>query len=376
MDFEDIRPYKDEEVVGKIQKLIEEEQFQQVIQHVIPEIPYAIFKQQLLSISTVREFQAKVVVPLLDKLLAKSAKGLSFSGLENLEKGKNYLFISTHRDIVLDSALMNYILLKEGFETAEIAIGDNLMKIPWVVDLVKLNKTFIVKRNLPKEQKVAGSLQLSGYINHTIQEKGESIWIAQRSGRSKNGDDRTNPSILKMFNLKGKNANVIDNLRDLEICPVSISYEFNPCDVLTMPELLMVAKGEKYEKEPMEDMLHMAQGIEGNKGRIEVSFGKPLNSSLDELAEIQNKNELLSAISQRIDDEIHSTYKLMPTNYIAFDLLKNTSEYQDHYSAQEKEEFQNYMQKRLANVDAKEELKSEIFLSMYANPVINKIGLQ
>jgi len=375
MNFEDIRPYHDAEVAEKIQKLLAEEQFQQVIEYVLPELPFEAFKQQLLAIDTVKEFQSKVIVPMLNKLLSKSAAGLSFNGTDKLEKGKHYLFISTHRDIVLDSALMNYILLQEGFETAEIAIGDNLMKIPWVVDLVKLNKTFIVKRSLPKEQKVEGSMQLSGYINHTIREKGESIWIAQRSGRSKDGDDRTNPSILKMFNLKGESSSVLDNLKGLQICPVSISYEFNPCDALTLPELIKVSKGEKYEKEPMEDMMHMAQGIEGRKGRIEVSFGKPISKSLDQLEGISNRNELLASVAKLIDNEIHATYKLMSTNFIAYDLLNSSQQFAEKYTAAEMEEFQAYMSTKLEGVDAEEALKRETFLKMYANPVSNKLAL-
>src|SRR5699024_10494946 len=159
-----------------------------------------------------------------------------------------------------------------------IAIGDNLMTIPWVVDLVKLNKSFIVKRNVKKEEKVKASIELSHYINYTIRQQQNSIWIAQRSGRSKNGDDRTNQSLIKMFNLAGSSESAIENLQALNICPITVSYEYNPCDILTLPELVKTAKGEKYEKAPMEDMQHMARGIEGAKGRIVVSFGKPINS--------------------------------------------------------------------------------------------------
>ena len=375
MNFEDIRPYSDSEVKEKIQKLLSEEQFQQVIAYAIPEIPFEIFKKQMNAVTTIKEFQAKIIVPLLDQLLKKSSEGISFNGTENLKKGKGYLFVSTHRDIVLDSALMNYILLQEGFETAEIAIGDNLMKIPWVVDLVKLNKSFIVKRDLPKEQKVEGSMQLSAYINHAIQENGKSIWIAQRSGRSKNGDDRTNPSILKMFNLMGKSGTTLENIKALDICPVSISYEYNPCDALTLPELITVSKGEKYEKQPMEDMIHMGQGIEGVKGKIEVSFGKPINTSIDELKGIANRNELLSSIAKQIDDEIHSTYKLLSTNYISYDLLHQSDQFKDQYSTEQKDGFVAYMTQKIQGIEGDEKLKEETFLKMYANPVVNKLAL-
>ena len=373
MNFEDIRPYHDDEVEEKIADLLKEEQFQQVIKHVMPEIPFELFKRQMLSIKAVNEFQVKVVVPLLDKLLKKSTNGLSYRGIENLEKDKDYLFVSTHRDIVLDSALMNYVLVKEDFETAEIAIGDNLMKVPWIVDLVKLNKTFIVKRSLAGEKRLEGSMQLSSYINHTIKEKGANIWIAHKAGRSKDGNDRTNPSLIKMFNLGGDADTAAENLKNLNICPVSISYEYNPCDVLTLPELMTVAKGEKYEKQPMEDLMHMGQGLEGDKGRVEVSFGKPLNKIVDWSKLPQSGTELFANVAKTIDKEIHSTYKLMPTNYIAFDLLNNGDQYKDKYTEAEKIGFQTYMESRLTEVAADEEFKHQTFLKMYAYPVINKL---
>ena len=373
MNFEDIRPYHDEEVQQKVKNLVDEPQFQQVIEHVYNEVNYLEFKEKMLQVQTVKQFQQFIVVPLLNKLLKKSTNGLSFEGIENLEKGKAYLFVSTHRDIVLDSALMNYVLLEQGFETAEIAIGDNLMKIPWVVDLVKLNKSFIVKRNLPKEEKVQGSIQLSSYINHTIKNKGESIWIAQRSGRSKDGNDATNPSLLKMFNLANGEMPALEGIKSLNICPVSIAYEYNPCDVLTLPEQMIVAKGEKYEKQPMEDMMHMGQGIEGEKGRVKVSFGQPLNALLDELEGVKNRNQLLASVAKIIDNEIHHSYHLMPTNYIAYDILNKTEQFKEEYTTAEKQGFKTYMESRLKEIAGDEQLKHDTFLMMYANPVSNSL---
>lgn len=374
MNFDDIRPYRDEEVKNKIKNLIAEEQFQQMIGFIRPDVDFEEMKQLMENISTVYDFQSKFIVPLLDVLIGKTTNGVSFHGLENLEKGKSYLFVSTHRDIVLDSALMNYVLLKQGYETAEIAIGDNLMKIPWIVDLVKLNKTFIVKRSVPKEQKLHASMELSSYINHTIKDKGESIWIAQRAGRSKDGDDRTNPSLLKMFTLGGSESNVIDNLKDLEIVPFSVTYEFNPCDALTMPELLNKAKGESYEKQPMEDMIHMGKGLEGNKGRVEVSFSPPLNNTIESFRFIKNRNDLFAAIANEIDRSVHWNYKLMPSNYIAFDLLNGNSDYENNYTNDELENFKSYINTQLEEVEGDEDLKRETFLKIYANPLINYLA--
>ncbi|MEQ8909689.1 MAG: 1-acyl-sn-glycerol-3-phosphate acyltransferase [Vicingaceae bacterium] len=373
MNFDEIRPYHDHEVPAKIEGLLKEEQFQAVLQQVNPGLPFDVFLEKIKAVQTVKQFQAEIIVPILEVLLKKSTQGLSFDGIENLEKGKAYLFVSTHRDIVLDSALMNFVLLKEGFETAEIAIGDNLMKIPWIVDLVKLNKTFIVKRNVPKEEKVKASIELSSYINHTIKEKQNSIWIAQKSGRSKDGNDQTNPSLLKMFSLAAEEGSSIDKIKGLNICPISVAYEYNPCDILTLPELMTLAKGERYEKEPMEDLMHMGEGIEGQKGKVTVSFGKPINAALNELKDITNRNELLAAIAKQIDKQIHQTYHLMPSNYIAYDLLFNEDKFASNYSDSEKSEFEAYLKKRLEEFDGDSDFAHHTFLKMYANPVINSL---
>lgn len=375
MNFDEIRPYRDEEVPEKIKSLVEEAQFQQVMEQVSPEIPFQVLKAGMLRIKTIREFQEKIIVPMLDKLCKQSTDGVESSGLENLEKGKSYIFISTHRDIALDSALMNLILLKAGFETAEIAIGDNLMKIPWVVDLVKLNKTFIVKRSLPKEQRAEGSLQLSSYINHALKEKNESIWIAQKAGRSKDGNDRTNPSIIKMFSLAAGEEKPIDYLKSLNICPVSIAYEYNPCDELTMPELMAQAHGEKYEKAPMEDLMQMGQGITGKKGKVRVSFGKPINEDLEKLRGWKNLNDLFASVAKLVDNQIHDTYGLMDTNYLAYDLLHEKAQFADKYSAEEKADFEAYVQKRVDKIEGDKAFIREVFLKMYATPVANKIAL-
>ncbi len=375
MNFDEIRPYTNEEVPEKIKALVDEPQFQQVMEQVNPEIPYATLKAGMMRITSIKDFQAKIIVPMLEKLCQQSTAGVSVSGLENLDPAKRYVFISTHRDIALDSALMNLILLKNGFETAEIAIGDNLMKIPWVVDLVKLNKTFIVRRSLPKEQRAQGSMELSSYIHYAIKEKNESVWIAQKAGRSKDGNDRTNPSIIKMFNLAGKEEEPIANLKSLHICPVSISYEYNPCDVLTMPELMAQAHGETYEKAPMEDLMQMAEGITGQKGKVQVSFGKPLKDSMNDFSDYENINELFATVAKAIDHQIHATYGLMDTNYLAYDLLHGSNRFEAKYTAEEKAEFASYISDRTAKIDGDPAFIREVFLKMYATPVENQLAV-
>ena len=372
MNFDEIRPYKDEEVPTKIKALLQEEQFQEVMKQVNPDVPLEMFKAKMLSITNIRQFQAEIIVPVLQRLISLSTQGVTFDGIDNLQKDTAYLFVSTHRDIVLDSALMNFVLLKEGFETAEIAIGDNLMKIPWVVDLVKLNKSFIVKRDVPKEEKVKTSIELSSYINHTIIEKQSSIWIAQKSGRSKNGNDQTNPSLLKMFSLAAEGTNALDKVKQLNICPISVAYEYNPCDALTLPELMTQAKGGKYEKQPMEDMIHMAEGIQGRKGRVVVSFGKPINGELEHLSEITNRNDLLAAVAKVIDNQIYQSYHLLPTNFMAYDLLFGERKYAHEYTDDELKAFTAYLEAKIEGVEGDHDFKRHTFLEMYANPVINK----
>lgn len=373
MNFDDIRPYTDEEVPEKIQQLIEEPQFEMVMAKASPEIPFKLLKIQMSRIKTVKEFQAKIIVPLLEQMLKNTTTGLNVEGLENITPDKRYTFISTHRDIALDSAMMNMILLKNGHETAEIAIGDNLMQIPWVVDLVKLNKTFIVKRKVSKEERLQTSLQLSSYIHHAIKEKKQSVWIAQKSGRSKDGNDRTNPSIIKMLSLVGNQ--LMEDLESLNICPVSISYEYNACDHMMLPEVMSMERNERYEKQPMEDMMQMAEGVTGQKGNLIVSFGKPLTIA-EIIKEEDAPNEAFAKVATAVDSEIHRTYALMPTNYMAFDLLAEQPKFFKEYSEGQLKEFEDYIAKKIAKVEGDEAEKRRVFLKMYANPVYNKLEVE
>lgn len=372
MNFDDIRPYTDDEVAEKIQNLLNEPQFEMVMTQASPEIPFKLLKAQMSRIKTIREFQSKIIVPLLDQMLKKTTKGMTVQGLENISPEKRYTFISTHRDIALDSAMMNVILLKNGHETAEIAIGDNLLKIPWVVDLVKLNKTFIVRRSVSKAERHQTSLQLSSYIHHAIKEKNQSVWIAQKAGRSKDGNDRTNPSIIKMFSIGGGD-DIRKSLEEINLCPVSISYEYNACDHMMLPEVMSMARNEPYEKQPMEDMMQMAEGIIGQKGALKVSFGRPI-----EIAKILNDdnlapNEIFARVAKAIDREIHSTYALMPTNYMAYDLLEESSQFSNEYEPSDLSEFVNYINERIAKVDGEEDEKRRVLLKMYAHPVYNQL---
>lgn len=369
MEFEDIRPLHDNEVKEGIARLLNVQEFRGMVDYAFQgKIPFEQIEQQLRQITTVKQFQSGLITKMLGFVIAKTSESFTFSGLENLEKGKAYLFLSTHRDIVLDSALMNLVLNDNDYDTARIAIGDNLVKEPWINDLVRLNKSFIVKRGKQGKDKVMASMQLSKYIAHSILNDNESVWIAQREGRTKDGIDKTQPGLIKMLSIAGRKAPV-EHLRQLNIVPVTISYEYNPCDALLLPELLAKSEEREYVKGPMEDLISMMKGIEGKKGRIHLSFGDPLNSIGNNLVDV-TEEKFVNQIVDLVDHEVYKKFQLFPTNFIADDLLNQQTKWANNYTTEEKETFEKVMTSRLAAVEGDQEKLKNIYLKMYANPVI------
>lgn len=374
MNFENIRAYRDDEYQSIIKKLLEVEVLMETIHSYLPELTIDEIKEKLLSFSTIKQFQSEMVCWVIDRILTTSSDGITFKGITELNPNISNLFISNHRDIVLDSALINYALNERKKNTSEIAIGSNLLSLPWVKDLVRLNKSFIVRRNVPKQEVIEASKNLSAYINYTLKEKKQDIWIAQREGRAKDGFDKTTPGLLKMFGMCS-NGNLLEHLLSLYITPVAISYEYDPCDYLKIPELLKKHQGEEYIKAPNEDNKHMVLGIKGYKGKIHIHFGRPINDEIEHLAHITNKNELLKQIAEIIDKRIYTNYHLFPTNYIAYDWLNESNTFENQYTKEEKTKFESYTVKRLENFKGND-LAKEIFLKMYANPVMNKLKVQ
>lgn len=374
MNFENIRAYRDDEYQSIIKKLLEVEVLMETIHSYLPELTMDEIKEKLLSFSTIQQFQNEMVCWVIDRILTTSSDGITFKGITELNPNISNLFISNHRDIVLDSALINYALNERKKNTSEIAIGSNLLSLPWVKDLVRLNKSFIVRRNVPKQEVIEASKNLSAYINYTLKEKKQDIWIAQREGRAKDGFDKTTPGLLKMFGMCS-NGNLLEHLLSLYITPVAISYEYDPCDYLKIPELLKKHQGEEYIKAPNEDNQHMVLGIKGYKGNIHIHFGRPINDEIEHLAHITNKNELLKQIAEIIDKRIYTNYHLFPTNYIAYDWLNESNTFENQYTKEEKTKFESYTVKRLENFKGND-LAKEIFLKMYANPVMNKLKVQ
>ncbi|MBX7051445.1 MAG: 1-acyl-sn-glycerol-3-phosphate acyltransferase [Flavobacteriales bacterium] len=384
--YDDIRPYTDIELRDAIGRLIEEPLLVKMMKWVYPGLSKAEIIRMFKSISTVREFQEEIGAPAMKVITQMTTSGLSFSNVDYIDKNKGYLFISNHRDIILDSALLNVSLMERGFNTTEIAIGDNLLKAPMVRDIVRSNRNFIVNRDVNTKEVYYYSLRLSNYIRHTISERNTSIWIAQREGRSKDGDDKTSTGLLKMFAMSSSKP-LEDALDDLNIVPMSVSYEYDPCDILKTHELLHVRYFGKYEKKSGEDFHSMLTGITGHKGRVHIAVGHELSNTLDQMRLITNKNEKIRMLGEAIDEEMYRIYKLWPTNYIAYDMLHGTREYRDHYSNIQRIAFANYIRGhviKLALGRKKTGLPSEnlnanareILLQMYANPVTNRMVVE
>jgi hypothetical protein len=295
---------------------------------------------------------------------------LTTSGFDDLDKNQSYLFISNHRDIVLDTSLLNLVLLKGGYVMTSSAIGDNLVQKPFLKVLAKLNRNFLVQRNLSIREQLNSSKTLSQYINSLLTVEKRSVWLAQREGRAKDGNDFTQQGVLKMLAMASENQSLADFFRNLRIVPLSISYEYDPTDSLKMPQLMAKSRNEIYVKDDNEDFTTMLSGVLGQKKRIHLHAGKVLNTELDSIAGLENKNRQLQTIAQMIDESIIKNYKLWPTKFIAYDLLYKTDRFSEQYSEEEKQLFLRRLEMR---IDSSDTALKQNFLAMYANPVVNKI---
>lgn len=375
--FDAIRCYNNSEIPDALERLSNEKQFMKVLSTVYPLMPKEIIKQRLTSYKTNLEFQRNFVFPFLQNLEFTLTKGIDLVGIELIDISKPYLYISNHRDIILDSALLCAKLIEKGIDTVEIAIGDNLLIFPWIEELVRVNKSFIVKRGLSPRQVLESSQLLSEYIHYTITEKNQSIWLAQREGRAKDANDRTQDSLLKMLNMYGT-EDVATNLSKLNICPVSISYEYDPCDYLKAKEFQQKRDNPDFKKQPFDDLLNMQTGVMGYKGKVVYTLAGEIDKEILALAtENKNKNELISNTAKLIDKKIHSNYVIYAVNKIAYDLLNSGKQFEKEYSMMEKLDFEAYIEKQILKIDLPDKdidfLKVKI-LEMYSNPLINKLN--
>ena len=374
-DFEEIRCYRNEEVHDVLERLCNEKQFMKVMSTIYPLLPKEVIKQRLMSFRSNYSFQKDIVYPFLQYLEANMTLGIKLNGLEKIDIATSYLYISNHRDIILDSAFLCGKFIEKKMDTVEIAIGDNLLIFPWIEDLVRVNKSFIVKRGLGARQMLESSKRLSTYIAKTIQEK-QSIWIAQREGRAKDSNDRTQESLLKMLNMFG-NASFIKNLLKLNICPLSISYEYDPCDFLKAKEMQLRRDNSCYKKDSQDDLINMQTGVMGYKGHVVYEITGSINDELIKIAnETSSRNEQITLVTELIDKRIHSNYNIFANNKIAYDTLKNGKHFSNEYTSTDKVNFEKYLSLQMAKIQI--ENKDESFLrvkllEMYANPLINKL---
>lgn len=370
--FDTIRPYDIEEFPQILSELLEDPQFVGVLQSFGLGQDTAGLLAVLQQCRTAYEFQKTFIAPLIHKLVIDAhSKGLRLDASQLQSKSGHYTYISNHRDIVLDSALFDVLLAGSEFDdTVEIAIGDNLLAYPWIEKIVRLNKAFIVRRSLGIREMLAGSKLLSEYMHYAINEKKQSLWIAQREGRAKDSNDRTQESLLKMLAMGGEGT-FLERLKALHIVPLSISYEYDPCDFLKAKEFQLKRDNPDYKKTPADDLENMQTGIFGEKGRIVFTMGHCIDEELDQLSELDKASQL-KAVAQLIDQQIFSNYTLYPCNYVARDLLFGTTK--GGYSAEEKAEFEAYLASRLALIDIPnkdEAFLRERILTMYANPLLN-----
>jgi hypothetical protein len=373
-NFDEIRPYQDQEVGGVIKELVQQDFFVPLIKKLYPDTDPERIRTSMYRVNSIFDFQSKVIYPILKKLLNNTSDGISFSDFEKLEKNKAHLFISNHHDIVLDPSVLNFILYEQGHKTTKVAIGDNLLAKNWIKDLARLNKSFIVHRSPPMKLSYYFSHRLSNFIKSSILDENESIWIAQRQGRAKDGNDVTQVSLLKML-AYGGDENKFAYLHSLNFLPLAISYEYDPCDILKVKELIAKEKTKGYQKSPQEDLVSMVTGLTGYKGKIHVSLGSRLNREFDDIMQHETSKEQYSSLAAIIDEQIQSIIKLWPSNYVAYDLLMNMNMYQDKYSDEEKKVFLDYADKKLSSADLMDPESRIMFLSIYANPVKNKIRL-
>ncbi len=375
--FDPIRPFEPDELPDVFDRLLQNEQFSSVLAYLYPDVPKEALAAKMHACKDNLDFQKTFCYGFLVQLLARLSKGCDID-IASLDTDSRYTFISNHRDIVLDSALLDKLLIDAGFNTTcEIAIGDNLLKLPWVKDLVRVNKSFIVERALSMREMLMASKRLSEYMHFVIAEKNDNIWIAQREGRAKDSNDRTQEAILKMM-VMGGDGSIIDRLKQLHLVPIAISYEYDPCDYLKAAELQARRDNPSWQKGPMDDVTSMQTGIMGYKGYIHYQCADCIDSYLDTIPADTPKTELFRLIADHIDRQIFAGYRLYPNNYVALDLLHGDSAHADHYTAEDKAQFEAYLKGQLDKIEMEgkdDAYLREQMLKMYANPAINQMGL-
>ncbi|MFP2996976.1 1-acyl-sn-glycerol-3-phosphate acyltransferase [Spongiivirga sp. MCCC 1A20706] len=372
-DFDAIRPFHDHEVQAVLQQSVQHPMVKALLNFTFPDKEEHEIKAILDNCRSIQDFQSKVIYHSVQNVLARSCEAFTTSGFDKLDSDQPYLYISNHRDIILDTSLLNVALYDHDLIMTASAIGSNLVHKPFLMALSKLNRNFMIMRNLAPREMLKSSQLVSDYIKHLLLEDNRSVWIAQREGRTKDGDDQTQQGVLKMISMAAE-GDSFEYFKKIKIVPVAISYEYDPTDILKIPELLAKKNQIEYIKTNNEDFNSILQGAAGNKKRIHIAAGKPLNNELTDIQKNEHPlNKKLTDLKDCIDASIYKNYKLWPSNYIAYDLLNKTNKYEKMYNEKEKRQFDRRVERR---VDPKNKQELEEFLGMYANPVVNSLKPQ
>ena len=368
--YVDIRPYNDQEAVLALARISKHPVLSKISAFLFPGKDQSELGKLISTIDSVYDFQGRVMLMAIKKILSDTSTTLTHTGIDKLNKEKRYLFISNHRDIMLDSAILQAILFETGLSTSEMAVGDNLITDPFLEDIARVNKMIKVVRNTNPREIYASSVLLSEFIRKRVSNEESSVWIAQRNGRTKDGFDLTEQGLLKMLDMSG-NGNFTKDFSELSIVPVSVSYEYEPCDILKARELY-ISKRQKYIKSEGEDLNSILTGIMQYKGVIHFNFCKLISEEEIQGCSLMEKNERFKSLGEIMDRKILSTFHLWPNNFIAYDLLYSCSRFSDRYTEIQKQKFQEYVAFKIADSEGDIKELEEIFLSIYANPIISK----
>lgn len=377
-DFSDISPYDDEIFHSKMEELVKEPGFLHAVSFCMPPdaVPHLI--DDMLKITNKHDFQTQVMMPFVEMIAKTTTSGITMGGIKNYNATRSYTYITNHRDIVLDASFLNLAFLRNGLPSTEVAIGNNLLAMEWIETLVRLNKSFVVKRDTGIREALLAAKHLSGYIRHALLEKHESIWIAQREGRAKDSSDTTQDSLVKMLALGGEGS-FMERIKELNIMPVCISYEYDPNDYLKAREFLYKKRNPAFKKSQRDDLFSMETGLLQFKGKVHFQLTPRINARIEEIGNFRDNNTSARYVSRIIDNAIHRSYEIFPINYIAFDVLEEATRFSSRYSEMEKESFMEYIRGQIDKMEVPDmtaqehEYVERLILTMYANPLKNKL---
>lgn len=377
-DFSDIAPYDDSLFQEKIRSLVKQPGFLHAVGYTMPKEDVPVLIDELLKITNTHDFQKEIMLPFLEVIAKTTTSGISLGGIKYLNPNISYTYITNHRDIVLDASFLNLGLHRRGIPSTEVAIGNNLLVYDWIEDLVRLNKSFIVKRNTGVREALAAAKQLSAYIHHTILDKRESVWIAQREGRAKDSSDHTQESLIKMLALEGEGT-FMERIKEINLMPVSLSYEIDPNDYLKAREFLLKRRDPDFKKTQRDDLFSMETGLLQFKGKVHIQLTPRINSRLEQIGEASDRNTAAKWVGRIIDQAIHRSYEIFDINYVAYDLLSKGKRFAVHYTEERKREVLDYFNTQLDKVELPDitveerEFMMVKMYTMYANPLKNKL---